>query len=257
MAYGLGCLVKTPGFDCAVVEAVGVIPDPASSIAEKGDDAVLGLRSEFAYGRDAFLLQQRRRCFPREHEVGDRQGPEDVFIVIRRYDCRGVGLFVIRTHLGKDLVVGNADGNGDAYFFLHPRAQPVGQFPFGETVELRRSGHVEVRFVDRRRFDVIGVFVVDRVDFVRDFLVKRVMRRHEYDVRTLLPRLPYGVRRLDSRLLCQLIFGHDDTHAVLRIAGHRHGYVPERRISQTLTRGVEVVAVTMKDKRCHKSVHGL
>ena len=44
---------------------------------------------------NSLFLQEGCRCLAHEHEIGNRQRPEDFLIVIRCYDGRSVRLFVV------------------------------------------------------------------------------------------------------------------------------------------------------------------
>ena len=56
------------------------------------------------------------------------QGVEDAFPVLTGDEGGGVGLFVIAAHLGENLVVGNADGNGNSDFLFNTFPYHVGNF---------------------------------------------------------------------------------------------------------------------------------
>lgn len=79
------------------------------------------------------------------------------------------------------------------------------------------------------------------------------MRLDRPQTGTFLHSLPYGIAGFDAELLCELVFGKNDTVAVLLAAGYGAGDFPERRIVDALDRREEVVAVNVEYTAFHKA----
>ena len=158
------------------------------------------------------------------------------------------GFFVIRTHFGKYLVIGDAHGDGHPHLPPHPFANGIRQLNRRKAVVFGCAGHIQIGLVDGGRLQIIGVFVVDPVDLRGDLCIQLMPGRHKHDAWAFPLRLPDGVGGFDAGLLGQLVFGHHHAVAVLGIAGHGHGHQLQLGPLKAFAGGKEIVAVAMKDQ---------
>ena len=163
---------------------------------------------------------------PHKQQVGHRQGPQQLLIIVPGDDGGGVRLFVVAAHFGKDLVEGHPNRHGKPQLLPHCPADPVGQ-PLAVGVEQVESArHVQPALVDGKGLHQVGVPFVNGVDFPGIFPVLTVVGGEEDQVGALPAGLPDGLGGLDLECLGRLIFGQNDPVTAIWVAAHRYRLIP-------------------------------
>ena len=126
------------------IQSVGIHPERFTAFAQKRGDIRPGLPRKVSDGMDSLLSQQVHRSFPGKHQVRYRKRPENLPVIIAQDHCGRVRFFIVRTHLGKNLVARDADGDCNPDFLPHPAANAVRQFSRCHPVIIQRAGHIKI-----------------------------------------------------------------------------------------------------------------
>ena len=197
-------------------------------------------------------MQQLPGGVAHAQQVAHRQRPHDILPVVPVDDGGGVGLFVVAAQLGEDLVEADAHGDGQPQLLPQTLAQLVGDGFAVAAEQVHAAGDVQPALVDAEGLHQIGILLIDGVDPPGVLPVQAVVGRQGNEVGRLLPGLPDGLRRFHAQLLGGLVLGQYDAVAGFRVAAHRHGNVPQRRIAQQLYRREKTVQITVQD---HSLLH--
>src|SRR3546814_7555405 len=113
--------------------------------------------------------------------------------------------------------------------------------------QLRRRGRaaepglvgadVEIGFVERQRFDLVGIVAKDRADLVRDVAIDLEARRHEDEGGALALRGDAGHRRADAELARFIARRRD--YAAPRRSDDRDGFAANARVVALPARSVK------------------
>jgi hypothetical protein len=151
--------------------------------AEARFEFVRIVRPQFADGADADCgeLAVHDLADAVDARYGKRR--EEVEHFVRPDHEQAVGFAPVRCDLGKEFRGRDAGGRGELRFLTDLRADRLRDR--GGGVERGfRFGDVEIGFVERKRFDEIGVAQHDLAHLLRNGLVAREVGRHEHGVRT-------------------------------------------------------------------------
>ena len=233
--------------DGTVLLSVGVVVQLCAVLAHQGLQRFTGKCRQLADGLHAVLPQQLLGGASHPQQVAHRQRPDDALPVVPVDDGGGVGLFVVAAQLGEDLVEADAHGDGQPQLLPQTLAQLVGDGFAVAAEQVHAAGNVQPAFVDAEGLHQISVLAVDGVDLLAVLPVQAVVGRQGNEVGRLLSGLPDGLRRFHTQLLGGLVFGQYDAVAGFRVAAHRHGNVPQRRIAQKLHRREKAVQIAMQD----------
>jgi hypothetical protein len=165
-------------------------------------------------------------------------------------DRKAARLVQVGGQFGQELVVRKPDRNGDADLALDA-ARDLGQGqrrrPLGRLAQLRARGirQIEIGLVQGHRLDDRRGGGEDGADLVADALVLGHVGRHDDGVRAHFHGLEHRHRRARPEL-ARDIAGRGDDAAPPGMADD-HRLVADRRVVAFLDRGIEGIAVDMRD----------
>ena len=220
--------------------AVEIIRIGAEMLLQKGEWSV----AQVGAGDDAQLLHPPRRHRPHAVEALDRQRGDEGGAFVRRDDAEAVGLVLVRCQFGDELVVADAGRGGEAGRVLNPRADLFGD-RLGRAQAMAVFADVQIGFVERQRFDRVGIIGEDRADLVRHGLVHLEPWADEDEVGAAPDRGDRGHRR--SHAERARLVTRRRHHAARPAATDCHRLAPQRRIVALFDRGVEGVHVDVND----------
>ena len=182
---------------------------------------------------------------------GERGNLAGVVFRIQRGD--GVRLFHIAAQLGKDLIVGDADGNGDAQLVFDATANLVGN-PCAVAQGHAASAEIQPRFIQSKRLDTVGIAFVQLAHTLTETHIQREIRRDTDEAGAFLLGLPDGFAGFDAEGFCERVFGQDDAVPRRDIAADGDGLFANLRGIQTFNGSVIAVGVAMQNDSFH-AVH--
>ena len=175
-------------------------------------------------------------------QIGCWQRIDNFFIVIPLDTGDGVRLFIVTTQLRRDLIVGNADAGGDPQLKLDPLADLFSN-THGRTEQTDAAGHIQPAFIKAKRFDLVGVFLVNLASHLTESDILTHIGRQHHQIGTKLLRLPDSHAGFDATWLCYIVGSKDDSVTGLRITADCHRLLPQFRAPLTFHRCIKCVHI--------------
>ena len=188
------------------------------------------------------------RDFADTPELFDVERFDEIEGFVGMNDVEAIGFAIVGSHFGEEFVVRDSGrGNevefgADALFYFSGNVD--GEFDARLVV-----GDVEKRFIERDRFNKVGVGVEDFVDLGRDFFVDFHSTRYEDEVGAEALRLDRRHSRTDTEAARLVASGrHDTTHIAV---AYGDGFALKLGVVALLHRGIEGIHVDMYDFAMH------
>ncbi|MNC36573.1 hypothetical protein D3C75_851010 [compost metagenome] len=178
-------------------------------------------------------------------QLAYRQGGDERVHLGRRDHEQAIGLAPVAGDLGEELVRRHPGRHGDVQLRAHPLADVLGDAR-GAAGKVRGVGHVQIGFVQRQRFDQLGVVLQDGVDLLRGRLVRLETWAHDQQLRAQCQCRARGHRRVHAEGTRLVVAGGDHAAPIRRTA-HGHGTSGQTRVVAHLDGGEEAVAVNVDD----------
>ena len=150
--------------DAAVVLAPGQVEQAVAHLAEAGGQVSAVPSQEVGDGSDAGLVERALRGGADAPEDPDGFGGEEGLGFGLADHGKSPGFVEVGGDLGEELVVGQADGAGQAKLILHPLGQAGQHHGGGVAVQTFGAGQVQKCLVQREGFDGGGQVFHHRAD---------------------------------------------------------------------------------------------
>jgi hypothetical protein len=235
------CVVAGDG---ARVLAAGEVVEAHPLAAEAADQVVAVPAAQVGDGADADLGEGLLAGRAEAPDDAHGFGGEEVEGFRPADDGKALRLVHVGGHLGEELVVGQADGAGDAELGLHAFHEAGEQDGRRLPVQPRGAGEVEEGLVEGQGFDGRRQVLHHGADLAADLDIDVHAAAHDDGLGAEFERLEHrhgGAHALDPR---DVAGGGDDAAAS---AADDDGLVAELGIVAFLDRGVEGVAIHMGD----------
>lgn len=197
----------------------------------------------------AVLYSQPRQFFSSDladaMQLAHGQRRNKVLHLIRGDHKQSIGLFPVAGDLGQELVRRHPRRNRDMQLIGDPPTDILGNTR-GAAAEMRAIGNIQIGFVQRQRFDQIGVFTENRVDFFRCFFIGIHTRLDDGQVGAQFQRMARGHGRPHA-VGPRLVIAGGDHPAPVRRATYRQGLLRQARVIPHFDGSVEAVTVDVDD----------
>ena len=174
--------------------------------------------------------------------IVDRFGADTLHVLEnepeRLLEIRGVSkakleeIIASYTQLRRDLIVGNADAGGDPQLKLDPLADLFSN-THGRTEQTDAAGHIQPAFIKAKRFDLVGVFLVNLASHLTESDILPHIGRQHHQIGTKLLRLPDGHACFDATWLCYIVGSKDDSVTGFWITADCHRLLTQFRATLT------------------------
>ena len=163
-------------------------------------------------------------------------------------DAETIGLAIVGGDFGEEFVVRDSSRGNKVEFGADALFDFAGNVD-GEFDAWLIVGYIEEGFVERDRFDEVGVGVEYFVDLGRDLFVNFHVSRHEDEVGAEALGFDGRHRRTDTET-ARLVAGrrHDTAHIAV---AYSNGFALEVRVVSLLYRGIKGIHVDMYDFAVH------
>ena len=188
------------------------------------------------------------RDFSDTPELFDVERFDEIEGFVGMNDVEAIGFAIVGSHFGEEFVVRDSGRGNEVEFCadaLFDFAGNVdGEFDAGLVV-----GDVEKRFIERDRFNKVGVGVEDFVDLGRDLFVDLHATRHEDEVGAELFGFDRRHSRTDTEAARFVASGrHNTTHIAV---AHGDGFALKFGVVALFHRSIKGIHVDMYDFAMH------
>ncbi len=202
------------------------------------------VRGQVAHRVDAQLLQPRLRHLAHSRHFAHRQRLQKFQHLRGPDDELPVGLVPVRGNLGQEFVGRDAGRRGQAGFFADLMADDLSHFGRrGQPAFVMR--HVQIGFVQRQRFDQVGMAAEYLTDLARHLAIAVEVRRHVDGLRAQAFGADGGHGRMNAE--APRLVGRRANNRARPGPGHHHGLAAQVGIVALLHGRVERVHVHMHD----------
>ena len=188
------------------------------------------------------------RDFADTPELFDVESFDKIEGFVGMNDVEAIGFAIVGSHFGEEFVVRDSGRGNEVEFGADVLFDFSGNVD-GEFDARLVVGYIEKRFIERDRFNKVGVGVENFVDLGRDLFVDLHSTRHEDEVGAEALRLDRRHSRTDTEAARFVASGRHDTPHIAVAYGD--GFALKLGVVALLHRGIEGIHVDMYDFAVH------